>query len=428
MSDTPVRPLARFFAGLARALLSALRLIGEVLADIGRSIAAGLVRLARFAAADHRYVYLGTSVLCLLTWPLYRACIPGGGAAAQRYSLLALLPPALCTALLAVPAAFVLFSLAALAAKLRRGRRYKNDPFFKSAAVVRASRLASYAAFAVFFLYAFDRLILGLVSAVSSAAGLDKNPREFFSSMLYMTVKSLPILGHGISVTVRLALFGTAIGFVLALLLVFLRVQTPDRRDNDAVCFAKTLGSRFASLYTTVVRGTPMMVQVLIIYYAGFRIVKGMGYSVTQANQIWSFFNAGLVTISLNTTAYIAEVLRGSIEALDRGQTEAARSLGMSAWETMRKVVFPQAVKNSIPAIGNEFIINIKDSSVLNIIGVVDLMYATSTIAGTYAKQLEVYCMTALIYLCLTYFLSKLLNLIARRLELPVSRGIPSSN
>ena len=103
-----------------------------------------------------------------------------------------------------------------------------------------------------------------------------------------------------------------------------------------------------------------MMVQGLLIYYAGFTVLRGMGFETAQANQIWSTFTAGLVTISLNSTAYMMEVLRGGIESIDPGQAEAARSLGLSQWQAMRKVVFPQGIKNAIPALTNELIINIK--------------------------------------------------------------------
>ena len=170
-----------------------------------------------------------------------------------------------------------------------------------------------------------------------------------------------------------------------------------------------------------------MMVQALIFYYAGFGIFKSTGMTVTEINQVWSFFISGLMTVSLNSTAYLAEVLRGGIESIDHGQTEAARSLGMSSWQTMLKVVFPQAVKNSIPAIGNEFIINIKDSSVLSVIGCMDLMYATTTVSGIYFKALETYCIAAVFYLILTYFSSLLMKSISRKLDTAV-KEIPSSN
>ena len=99
----------------------------------------------------------------------------------------------------------------------------------------------------------------------------------------------------------------------------------------------------------------------------------------------------------------------------------------MSSWQTMLKVVFPQAVKNSIPAIGNEFIINIKDSSVLSVIGCMDLMYATTTVSGIYFKALETYCIAAVVYLILTYFSSLLMKAISRKLDTAV-KEIPSSN
>ena len=149
--------------------------------------------------------------------------------------------------------------------------------------------------------------------------------------------------------------------------------------------------------------------------------------AVTEINQVWSFFISGLCTVALNSTAYLTEVLRGGILAVDRGQMEAARSVGMTNWQSMVKVVFPQAVKNSIPAIGNEFIINIKDSSVLSVIGVMDLMYATKSVSGIYFRSLEIYCVAAILYLVLTWLSSLLLQWLGRKLDMPV-RGIPSSN
>ena len=121
-------------------------------------------------------------------------------------------------------------------------------------------------------------------------------------------------------------------------------------------------------------------------------------------------------------------MLRGGVESIDAGQTEAARSLGMSPWMTMMKVVFPQALKNSIPAIGNEMIINIKDSSVLNCIGVVELMYAATSVAGIYYRNLPNYVSAAIIYLIMTCCISALLNYLSARLSLNTYRGVPSSN
>ena len=267
----------------------------------------------------------------------------------------------------------------------------------------------------------------GFAETVRRCAVMEKNPQGFVDSMVYMSIKGKDMILTGVWTTVRLALLGTAIAFILAILLVFLRIQEPDRRDRDVVKALKWASSRFARLYVFIIRGTPMMVQALIFYYFGFNLFKKTGMTVTEINHVWSFFISGLCTVALNSTAYLTEVLRGGILAVDRGQTEAARSLGMTNWQTMTKVVFPQAVKNAIPAIGNEFIINIKDSSVLSVIGVMDLMYATKSVSGIYFRSLEIYCVAALLYLVLTWLSSLLLKWLSKKLDMPV-RGIPSSN
>ena len=268
---------------------------------------------------------------------------------------------------------------------------------------------------------------VSFAETVRRCAAMEKNPQGFVDSMVYMSIKGKDMLLTGVWTTVRIALLGTAIAFVLAILMVFLRIQEPDRRDSGMMKALKWLASHFARFYVFVIRGTPMMVQALIFYYFGFNLFKRTGMTVTEINHVWSFFISGLCTVALNSTAYLTEVLRGGILAVDKGQTEAARSLGMTNWQTMTKVVFPQAVKNAIPAIGNEFIINIKDSSVLSVIGVMDLMYATKSVSGIYFRSLEIYCVAALLYLVLTWLSSQLLKWLGKKLDMPV-RGIPSSN
>ena len=205
--------------------------------------------------------------------------------------------------------------------------------------------------------------------------------------------------------------------FFLALLLVFCRIQKVDRPDNDFVRFWKKVGCGFAKVYSIVVRGTPMMVQAMIIYFGVFGLLKTTNMSTTQINGIWSTFLAGLVTITLNSTAYMMEVLRGGIESVDKGQAEAARSLGLSQWQAMAKVVFPQGIKYSIPGLSNELVINIKDSSVLSIIGTFDLMFATTTVAGIYYKQFLTSLIAAVAYLILVLIASWLLGKFAKRFD-----------
>ena len=288
-------------------------------------------------------------------------------------------------------------------------------------------------------LLVLDRFILKLAYIINTAIHADSNPTDTLSTMAYMAYNQRSLFAIGISYTVRLALFGTAIAFVLALLMVFLRIQEPDKRDNDFVKFLKIVANKFSRFYIFVIRGTPMMVQSLILYNAVFGLFKRTGMSVSDINRVWPLFLAGLVTISLNSTAYLAEVLRGGILAVDAGQMEAARSLGMTHWQAMRKVVFPQAIKNSLPAIGNEFIINIKDSSVLCVVGVSDLMFMTRSVAGIYYKGTECYLIAAIVYLFLTYLSSLLLKAITGKMTAPdntkrhqgnqtVDLGLPSSN
>lgn len=396
-----------------------LALLCAVPADTGKWFADKGRRLVRFVSADHPYVYLSGCVLCALCVLIWRC--------SSRCGFFLASMPAVCASL-ALCALFVLAALAALADKLRLGRTYRSRSRFCTAAARRASRYGSYVVWAVFALFAADRIHV-LFQVISEVTGMDSAPTPFFQSMVYMLYNSKSLFLTGLWTTLRLAFFGTIFGFLLAVGLVFLRIQKPGRRDRDHIKFLKVVCSRFSLLYVTVVRGTPMMLQACIIYYAGFGLFTDhTSLSVTEINTIWSFYIAGLTTVSLNSAAYLSEVLRGGVESIDAGQTEAARSLGMSAWQAMMKVVFPQALKNSIPAIGNEMIINIKDSSVLNVIGVVELMYAASSVAGIYYKYLPNYVTAAVIYLILTCCISALLNKLSRKLSLSTYRGIPSSN
>jgi putative lysine transport system permease protein len=122
------------------------------------------------------------------------------------------------------------------------------------------------------------------------------------------------------------------------------------------------------------------------------------------------------------------EVLRGGIESVDPGQMEAARSLGLNQWQAMVKVVFPQGVKNAIPALSNELVVNIKDSSVLSVIGVLDLMFATKTVVGIYFKQVELYVVAAVVYLCLTMVASWLLGKFAKHLSVEPAELLSTSD
>lgn len=220
----------------------------------------------------------------------------------------------------------------------------------------------------------------------------------------------------GVQTTLLLSLVGTVVGFFLALIFANLQLNTVNRRDNIIIKILKQIGIYFSKIYVTVIRGTPMIVQAMIFYYSFY-----------QLGIRWSPLQAGLFTISVNTTAYLTEVIKGAILAIDKGQVEAARSLGMSRIQTMRHIVLPQAIKNSMAPIGNEFIINIKDSAVLSIIQVQDLFSVMDSAAGTLFLQIEAMLIAAGIYLVLTFTTSLILKKIATKIGAP-TEALPSSN
>lgn len=199
-----------------------------------------------------------------------------------------------------------------------------SSTIMKRPLIVRVSRYLSYLDAAACALLVLDRFILKLAYIINAAIHADSNPTDTLSMMAYMAYNQRSLFAIGISYTVRLALFGTAIAFVLALLMVFLRIQEPDKRDNDFVKFLKIVANKFSRFYIFVIRGTPMMVQSLILYNAVFGLFKRTGMSVSDINRVWPLFLAGLVTISLNSTAYLAEVLRGAFSPWTRARWSRA--------------------------------------------------------------------------------------------------------
>ena len=162
------------------------------------------------------------------------------------------------------------------------------------------------------------------------------------------------------------------------------------------------------SVYIQVFRGTPMIVQAVVIYY-------GAQYAGVYMDTTF----AAIFIISINTGAYMAEIIRGGIVSVDKGQFEAAHAIGMTHWQTMTTVVLPQAIRNILPSVGNEFIVNIKDSSVLNVISVSELFFQAKSAAGAYYRYFEVYFIIACIYLVLTLSVSRILAWVERKMDGP---------
>jgi polar amino acid transport system permease protein len=163
----------------------------------------------------------------------------------------------------------------------------------------------------------------------------------------------------------------------------------------------------FSGAYIEVIRGTPLLVQLYIVYYGLPRLI-GIDFED---------LTLGIIAISLNSAAYVAEIIRAGILSIDKGQMEAARSLGMSHRIAMTNIIIPQAFKNILPALGNEFIVLIKESAIVSIIGIHDLMYNTDTIRGNTFRPFSPLVVAAAIYFTITFTLSKLLGILERRLR-----------
>jgi putative lysine transport system permease protein len=227
-------------------------------------------------------------------------------------------------------------------------------------------------------------------------------PDDFFGGSLYTVVRYGRMFLEGASLTLGISLAGTIAGFILALFLATARLIEVNPQDKKIVVIIKRFLNKLSSLYITVFRGTPMIVQASFFWY-GFGLFGNA-------------FLCGLFVVTLNTAAYIAEIIRGAVNAIDKGQTEAGMALGMSYGQTMIFVILPQAIKNSMPAIGNEFVINIKDTAVLSVIGIFELFNQTKKITGLHYRQLEAYAIVALIYLILTYSTTSTLKYIEKKL------------
>ncbi len=209
----------------------------------------------------------------------------------------------------------------------------------------------------------------------------------------------LGLLFQGLLMTLVLAFLAVVLGSILALVPALMRLS-----GKKALMVP-------ATAYVEIIRGTPMLVQVLLIYQ-----VLNIPLFLIGGIDMGSFI-PGLVALLINSSAYISEIIRGGIQAVDRGQTEAARSLGMSSALTMRKIILPQAIKNIFPALGNEFVTIIKETSIFMYLGIAELMYQVGILKANSPAVTELYIVAGLMYLMLTYPLSKLMNRVERRLH-----------
>lgn len=212
---------------------------------------------------------------------------------------------------------------------------------------------------------------------------------------------------NGLRTTVIIAVVGLIIGVIIGTIIAMIKVL-PQYKIG-----AKIL-SRICDLYVALFRGTPIVVQLLLIYFVVCPAIKltasNIGMDIVSFRLMISIFVYGM-----NSGAYVSEIMRGGIQSVDVGQMEAGRSLGMSYWATMKRIVIPQAVKNITPTLGNEFITLIKETSVVSFIAVVDLTKAFSSIADSNYEYIVPYLMLAAIYLVLVLMITYIVKLLERR-------------
>ena len=229
---------------------------------------------------------------------------------------------------------------------------------------------------------------------------------SFFQDVINIVAKYYPQLLSGVGNTMLIALTGTVAGLVIGLLTGIVRTA-PVSRNGFVRALHRILNAVIA-VYVEIFRGTPMMVQAMVIYW---------GYAFATGGSTLPLIPSGMLIVSINTGAYMAEIVRGGIISIDKGQFEGAMSIGMTHSQTMFKVIIPQVMRNILPSVSNEFVINIKDTSVLNVIGVTELYYFAGIIKRQSFETFQTYLVVCALYFILTFTVTRLLRLAERRLD-----------
>lgn len=209
-------------------------------------------------------------------------------------------------------------------------------------------------------------------------------------------IESIPILLKGTELTIILTIGGLFFGFILGALFGMMKLSRswPIRK--------------IAGFYIETIRGTPMLVQAMFLY---FGIPMAFGIRLPA-------MGAGIIIIAVNSGAYIAEIVRGAVQSINPGQMEAGRSIGLNSMQTMFYIIWPQAFRRMIPPLGNQFIISLKDTSLLMIIGVGELLRTADEIVAVNFRAFEVYLACGLIYLAMTMSIAKVLRIIEKRMQI----------
>lgn len=216
-----------------------------------------------------------------------------------------------------------------------------------------------------------------------------------------------PMFLRGAGITLLISILGTIIGTTIGLLIgVIKTIPVPEKGIKRIIL---KVVNAILSIYIEFFRGTPMIVQAIVIYYGS---AAAFGIDIDR-------LAAGLFIVSINTGAYMSEIVRGGILSIEKGQFEAAQAIGMNHIQTMINVVLPQVIRNILPATGNEFVINIKDTSVLNVISVSELFFQANTVAGNNFRFFETFFITCIIYFIMTFTVTRILRELEKKLDGP---------
>lgn len=211
---------------------------------------------------------------------------------------------------------------------------------------------------------------------------------------------------RGLGITIEVAILALIIGVIIGVTIAIIRSTHDMRRSKKkgAGWVLLKIANFICVIYLTVIRGTPMLVQLLIMYFVIF---------ASSTNEVM----VAVIAFGINSGAYVAEIVRGGIMSIDAGQMEAGRSLGLSYGQTMKSIIIPQAIKNILPALGNEMIVLLKDTSLVSAIGLKDLTKTAMTIQGVTYQAFMPFIGIAVVYLVLVIILSKILAVVERRLR-----------
>lgn len=229
---------------------------------------------------------------------------------------------------------------------------------------------------------------------------------SFIQDVINIFKNYYPQLLSGVGNTLLISLTGTLAGLIIGLATGVIR--TAPFSKNPVLRVLHKILNGIISVYVEIFRGTPMMVQAMVIYW---------GYAFATNGKTLPLIPSGILIVSINTGAYMAESVRGGIISIDKGQFEGAMSIGMSHSQTMLKVIIPQVMRNILPSVSNEFVINIKDTSVLNVIGVTELYYFAGVIKRQNFQTFQTYLVVCVLYFIMTYSITRLLRFIEKKLD-----------